>query len=260
MIRFGTCGCGGFIETAVLPMMCKVPGQAGGRFLTRTQKPAPACVRNSAWNTTAKALRSCSRSRMWTSSMWPAPTSSTSEQVIAAANAGKHVFCQKPMGMNAQECEEMVAACEKTASKWDSASATATRRARARSRPCWRRALSERSPFYHFSFNLGGYNPETAGWRCVPKFSGGGPLMDLAPHPSTSSTTSPGRRSSRSWPMLIPERNAEQNDNDAYAVMELSNGARAAMDVSFVRGNIHNYTHRGVKGPDPRHGHHVLEQ
>ncbi|TYR35734.1 Gfo/Idh/MocA family oxidoreductase [Sphingobacterium phlebotomi] len=34
------------------------------------------------------------------------------DQVIRAAKAGKHVICEKPMGLNAKEGEEMVRACE----------------------------------------------------------------------------------------------------------------------------------------------------
>jgi 1,5-anhydro-D-fructose reductase (1,5-anhydro-D-mannitol-forming) len=35
------------------------------------------------------------------------------EQVIKAAQAGKHILCEKPMALNAAECEKMIEACDK---------------------------------------------------------------------------------------------------------------------------------------------------
>src|SRR5437868_8825691 len=41
------------------------------------------------------------------------PPSMHAEYVIKAANAGKHVFCEKPMAVTAQECNRMIEACQK---------------------------------------------------------------------------------------------------------------------------------------------------
>lgn len=41
------------------------------------------------------------------------PVSMHKEYTIRAAQAGKHVICEKPMALNAAECQEMIAACKK---------------------------------------------------------------------------------------------------------------------------------------------------
>lgn len=41
------------------------------------------------------------------------PPSMHREYVVRAANAGKHVWCEKPMAVTAQECQEMIDACKK---------------------------------------------------------------------------------------------------------------------------------------------------
>ena len=45
------------------------------------------------------------------------PNSMHKEFTIRAAKAGKHVICEKPMGLNVRECEEMIAACQKAGVK-----------------------------------------------------------------------------------------------------------------------------------------------
>lgn len=45
------------------------------------------------------------------------PTKFHHDIVIDASNAGKHVFCEKPMAENAKECDEMIEACKKNGVK-----------------------------------------------------------------------------------------------------------------------------------------------
>ncbi len=40
------------------------------------------------------------------------PVNLHAEQTIAAAEAGKHVLCEKPMGLSVAECDRMIAACQ----------------------------------------------------------------------------------------------------------------------------------------------------
>ena len=41
------------------------------------------------------------------------PVNLHAEQTIAAAEAGKHVLCEKPMALNVDECDRMIDACER---------------------------------------------------------------------------------------------------------------------------------------------------
>lgn len=41
------------------------------------------------------------------------PTKFHKEITVAAASAGKHIFCEKPMAMNEEECDEMIEVIEK---------------------------------------------------------------------------------------------------------------------------------------------------
>ena len=45
------------------------------------------------------------------------PNSMHAEYTIRAAEAGKHVICEKPMAMNVEECRQMIDACEKAGVK-----------------------------------------------------------------------------------------------------------------------------------------------
>jgi glucose-fructose oxidoreductase len=108
------------------------------------------------------------------------PNSIHAENVIAAARAGKHVICEKPMANTVAECDAMLAACRAAGVKlsmgyrlhFDPNHREMIRLAREKDFGAFDRMDSLRS------FNLGlrdGKKP----WRATRALAGGGPLMDL---------------------------------------------------------------------------------
>ena len=103
------------------------------------------------------------------------------EQVIAAAEQGLHVLCDKPMALNPQECEKMIDACNTSNVHLQICFLF-------RFHSCFQqiktwvaenrfgRIVHGRMPF------LKKYLLAADEWRAQPEKGGGGCLMDLGPH------------------------------------------------------------------------------
>ena len=106
------------------------------------------------------------------------------EQTILTAEAGKHVLCEKPMGMNVAECQQMVDACREN-------NVTLTI---AYYRPFFPNIIKMKELMQAGAIggvvlgrvnHTASYDPsnhEWGAWRTDPKISGGGVLMDLGSH------------------------------------------------------------------------------
>ena len=103
------------------------------------------------------------------------------QNVLDAAAAGKHVLVEKPMALNAAECDEMIAACE-------SAGVTLSVAYYRRFYPVVRRMkelISSGEIGDSLSVNAMCGNPTMFpedDWRVVLSKGGGGPLMDIGSH------------------------------------------------------------------------------
>ncbi len=104
------------------------------------------------------------------------PNSMHAEYSIRAAEAGKHVICEKPMAITVQECDQMIAACKKAGKllsigyrlHFDPYHLEMTK------------LVKEKE--YGTTNNLTagfGFNAQKGTWRLDKKMAGGGPLMDL---------------------------------------------------------------------------------
>ncbi|MCW5968886.1 MAG: Gfo/Idh/MocA family oxidoreductase [Blastocatellales bacterium] len=112
------------------------------------------------------------------------PVNLHAEQAIAAAAAGKHVLCEKPMAIAAADCDRMIAACDASGVKLGVAYYRrfypAIRRMKEilASGEIGKPVLVEANSFERFNPAPG----EDRAWLLDPTQSGGGPMMDFGCH------------------------------------------------------------------------------
>lgn len=104
------------------------------------------------------------------------PNSMHAEYVIKAAEAGKHVICEKPMAITVADCDKMIAACKKAKRNlgvgyrlnYDPYNLEMAR-------------LGQNNVYGKLTKLSAGYgfNAQKGIWRLDKKMAGGGPLMDV---------------------------------------------------------------------------------
>ncbi len=106
------------------------------------------------------------------------------EQTIAAAEAGKHVLCEKPMAMNVAECDRMIAACQANGVKFGIAYYRhfypVVQRAKAliAAGEIGKPVVAQINAFERFNPQPG----EDRYWLLERSKAGGGPMMDFGCH------------------------------------------------------------------------------
>ncbi|OUZ05873.1 glucose-fructose oxidoreductase, partial [Aeromicrobium sp. PE09-221] len=104
------------------------------------------------------------------------PTSLHAKYSIMAAEAGKHVWCEKPMAMNVEECQAIIDACERN-------KVSLSIGYRMQHEPNTQTVIqfAEEKPYgpiRNIRAVAGGFSDDHTGWRMDPKM-GGGALYDM---------------------------------------------------------------------------------
>ena len=162
------------------------------------------------------------------------PNALHAEYVIRGAKAGKHIICEKPMGLSVQECDKMIRAC-KEAGKMLSIGY------RLHFEPHHRNVMKiGQSKVFgeltHIHAKHG--SDDTKGWRLDNKLAGGGPLMDLGIY-----CIQAARYTSGMEPVAIKAKEGEKTNPGLFAdieesltwEMEFPNGLIALCETSYSR-------------------------
>jgi len=154
------------------------------------------------------------------------------EQAIAAARAGKHVLCEKPIALNTADARPMVEAClqagvllrEAFMMRYHTAHQAV---ARLIAQGAIRRPVLARASFCFW------YPPNPKAWRQVPELGGGGPLMDVGTHAFDllEMLLGPIRGLCTRTATLVHDYQVEDT---ATTLLEFENGAQGMVDTSFA--------------------------
>jgi len=162
-----------------------------------------------------------------------APTNMHTELMVAAANAGKHIFTEKVMALTVEECERISAAVREADVKF-----LISYPYRSRPDVQYAKQVVDEGLLGDLTFMRVrvAHNAGSAGWLPEhfwdPVQTGGGAMMDLGAHPMYLLRWLGGqpKKITSSFTYLL-EREVEDN---AVSVIEFENGLIGVSDTSFV--------------------------
>lgn len=162
------------------------------------------------------------------------PPSMHHEYVIRAAEAGKHVWCEKPMAMTAKECTDMISACSKNKRSL----AIGYRLHHEPNTQEYRRIVKEKNLGAVLALNCAaGYRDDrTNHWKQI-KAMGGGALLDMGVYAIQGARLGTGMEPlavvSATTSTTRPEIYTNGLEETAVAQLEFPGGVLANIKTSF---------------------------
>ena len=113
-IRWGILGCGGIAINRVMPAMLGVEAAEISAVASRSMEKAQAVAKQFGAKASYGSYEVMLADPVLDAIYIPLPNSLHKHWAIAAVRAGKHVLCEKPLGMTAAEARQMQAAAQKS--------------------------------------------------------------------------------------------------------------------------------------------------
>lgn len=134
------------------------------------------------------------------------------DHTIAAAAAGKHVICEKPMARSVAECDEMIGACQRAGVKLSIGY-------RLQFEPHHQELdrLAQDEVYGPLTRSEGefGFTARRRSWRMQKELSGGGPLMDVGIYIIQAAC-----RAARGAPIAVTAAEAPKTEPELFAEVE----------------------------------------
>jgi 1,5-anhydro-D-fructose reductase (1,5-anhydro-D-mannitol-forming) len=162
------------------------------------------------------------------------PNGAHVNDVLTAVAAAKHVLCEKPMGMNAEECRRMVEAARKAKLLLGIAHVFRFEETTNRLRERVAAGQIGRPVFARSEFSFVGGREHARTWLNDVKVAGGGPIADIGVHCIDTLRYILQDEVLRVSARGLPNREAPEIEAAADLTLEFSRGTLGAILCSFV--------------------------
>jgi predicted dehydrogenase len=159
------------------------------------------------------------------------PANLHNDQVLAAAAAGKHILCEKPLGMSVAEAEAMIAACEQAGVKLGVGFMMRFHAYHAEALRMVKDGALGKCVLGRAQLSCW-YPPMAGAWRQDPAGGGGGSLMDMGGHciDLLEMFFGPARKVCCMTGNLVHDYKSEDS---ATVILQFDNGAHGVVDTFF---------------------------
>ena len=227
MVRWLVIGIGDITSKRVIPAIQAEPRSLLYGVVTRDPRKAQAYPGAEAFTSLSDALKDCSIDAVYVAS----PVAMHAPETIAALNAGRHVLCEKPVGMNHAQAKTMVAAAEANGKLLGIAFYRRLYPKLIRAKQLIE-AGAIGKPVVAEAWVHTWLEAEDHGWRRDPELAGGGPLFDTASHRIDAFNFLFGKpRAARALTSnVVHEMGVEDS---ATVLIDYESGPRAIIDVRW---------------------------
>lgn len=180
-VRWGIIGAGGVADRQMLPNIRDLPQARVQAVMVRDRERAEKLAHKYGASRGYNQVLDLLADRDVDAVYVATPVNLHAEQVIAAAEHGKHVLCEKPMALNVTECQRMVQACARHGVKLMVCFPLRFLPAHQKMREMVQGG--DLGEIVFARIQLAKWYPlDATAWRSDPAQAGGGVLMDLGSH------------------------------------------------------------------------------
>jgi len=183
VVRWGIIGLGDIAERNFVPAVAEAAGAELVSVFSRSMEKAKAFTHRykvaRAYDSLDKMLADRELDAVYVAS----PNSIHADQSVAAARAGKHVLCDKPMALTVPDCERMIRATQENKVKLGVAFRLRYHPAHVEARRRVQTGVLGEMQLIKAQNFVGGARPYWKGWRRDPAITGSGSIVGQAVHP-----------------------------------------------------------------------------